>query len=105
MIILYSFLFYIMFCGINSFKLTKNLDDKTKYVDDDRYFLSLRYVFLFLYGNIFCMLFIKQIRRKRKIEYLTYYINFRESSFTEESNKKDKKLFLYKRLLKLEKLK
>ena len=62
---------FIIFAVIN----VHALDKKTKYKDDNRG-LSIKYYLIFYFTNIFCYLFLKKIREKRKLDYYIYYSNY-----------------------------
>lgn len=99
-IIVYSYLcLFISWIG-----LQKYLDKKTRY-EDDKFTVLNKYNILFIYCHVFCLLFIKQIKHSRKIDFYKTYIKNREFVYTSYDLENDKNYFLYKRLLKLEKLK
>lgn len=51
------------------------LDKKTKYKDDMG--MKIKYLFMFMYGGVFCLFFIDKIKEKRKIDYFKYVVLYR----------------------------
>lgn len=97
-------IYLILSCIISSIWLSKYLDEKTRY-EDDKFYLDDKYSLLFLLGGLICLFFIKQIKYNRKISYFKKYIKHRDEIYSKKSNSVCDKYLLYKRLLKLEKIK
>lgn len=51
------------------------LDKKTKYRDDVG--MKIKYLFIFTFGGIFCLLFLDEIKEQRKIDYFKYAVLYR----------------------------
>jgi len=102
----------IILMAINANLIKLYLDEKTKYREFDIYDQS-QILFLFIFLGIFCLPFIKQIKKYRKRLYLEKRLDQLKTNkaFTlfQEPKMKiediDKEIFSIERLLKLEKLK
>lgn len=75
------FLFITCWTTINSI-FTEDLDKKTKFISNNTfdvnkyYILDPHFKFLFLFGGIFCYLFLNIIRKRRKIYFYKSKLKF-----------------------------